>query len=61
MIAPLQSLQPIPNPGIGLHEPIAGIRRDDKSGRDRQPRGEHLPKMSRLAPDPRQILKANRV
>jgi hypothetical protein len=48
------------NPGIGLHEVLAGIRRDDKSGRDGQPGGYQLPELSRLAADARNILETTR-
>jgi hypothetical protein len=42
-----------------LDEPLASIRRNDKSGRDRQPGGDQLPEVSRLASDAGYILEAN--
>jgi hypothetical protein len=58
-IAFRQDFQPMFNPRIELDEPLAGIRRDDKSGRDWQSGGDQLSEVSRFASGAGQILETN--
>ena len=56
----MQDFHPMREPGVGLHEALAGVRCEDESGGDWQPGGYQLPEMSRLSADAGQVRETNR-